>query len=687
MPTPFHARIQASLADRDLQAALDANADRRTTVRRQAFASIPDYSRRRQRAHAIRAEVIRNLDQYLDAFLTKVQQNGVIVHRASNASQAVEIVLEIARLKKARLIAKSKTMVSEEINLNHELEAQGLRVVETDLGEFIVQIRGEHPSHIITPAVHLRRAQVGQTFHEKLGVPYTDSIPEMTQVARRTLREVFLSADIGLSGVNFGVVESGTLCVLTNEGNGRMVTTVPKVHIALMGMERLVPTLDDLALMLSLLPRSATGQKITVYTSLIHAPAGPLDADGPQERHLIVVDNGRNALRFTPLAEILYCIRCGACLNACPVFRELGGHAYVDTEGHGSPYPGPVGSVLSPALFGQPEFSHLARASSLCGACREACPVDIDLPKLLLRVRAGGVQSTNTRTPAGIPWYLRLGLEGFRWIAVSPWRFRVAQKLAGFFSHLLSPFSEWLRLPAITGWGYSKDFPRPPLSPFSQWMERRQSRGQPVHVQGNFPAPVSEQSRSPEVIPSAEAPLQLPPDAVADPVGYFKAELEALDGVFTICRSSEVGEKVASLLLERGINKIMAWNRKYLPEGLLDLLELKGIRCIHHPDASVQAGLTGALAGVAETATLVLPSGAGKPLTASLLPLLHIAVIRAGDIYPDMTSVLKLDEVRQSAATVLVSGPSRTADIEMTLTLGVHGPKEVFVFCLVDSET
>ena len=363
-----------------------------------AFAALPDAESMRQRAHAVRAEVIEHLDRYLDRFLNQVEAHGIIVHQAADAAQAVQIILDIARQENLPrrgprggpvTVAKSKTMVSEEIHLNHALEQAGVRAVETDLGEYIVQLRGEPPSHIITPAVHLRRQQVGQLFHEKLGVPYTEEISEMTNTARRTLRQVFLEADIGLSGVNFGVVETGTLVLMTNEGNGRMVTTVPPVHIALMGMERLVPTMDDLALLMALLPRAATGQKLTVYASLIHGPRREGEADGPQERHLVLVDNGRSAIRQTPLSEILYCIRCGSCLNACPVFREIGGYAYASRQGEYAIYPGPVGSVLAPALFSAAEFGHLARASSLCGACKEACPVDIDLPKLLLRVRAG----------------------------------------------------------------------------------------------------------------------------------------------------------------------------------------------------------------------------------------------------------------------------------------------------------
>ncbi len=232
----------------------------------------------------------------------------------------------------------------------------------------------------------------GQLFQKFLGLPYTEDIPTLTAAARRVLREVFLTADVGISGVNFGVAETGTLCIVTNEGNGRMVTTLPPVHIALMGMERLLPTFEDLALMLSLLPRSATGQKLSVYTQLLQAPRREGEVDGAPERHLVILDNGRSRLRNSPLRDSLYCIRCGACLNACPVFREIGGHGYVGSDGSIAPYSGPIGSVISPGLLGLQQFGQLAQASSLCGACKDACPVDIDLPKLLTRVRAGGTE-------------------------------------------------------------------------------------------------------------------------------------------------------------------------------------------------------------------------------------------------------------------------------------------------------
>jgi L-lactate dehydrogenase complex protein LldF len=355
--------------------------------------------------------VVNHLDDYLGQFISQAESNGIKIHLAATADQAVDIVLGIAKENQAKLIAKSKTMVSEEIGLNHALEAAGYQVVETDLGEYIIQLRGEPPAHIITPAVHLRKEQVGETFKEKLEIPYTEDIATMTAAARAQLRQTFFDADIGVSGVNFGVAENGMLCLVTNEGNGRMVTTLPKVHIALMGIERLVPNMEDLDLMLQLLARSATGQKMTVYTTLISSPRKLDDPDGPEQRHLVLVDNGRRAMRDSPLAEGLLCIRCGACLNACPVFAEIGGHAYVNEFGETSTYPGPIGSIVSPGLFGQEEFGRFARASTLCGACKDACPVDIDLPKLLLRVRAGGVTLQSERKEQSIPLHVNFGLK------------------------------------------------------------------------------------------------------------------------------------------------------------------------------------------------------------------------------------------------------------------------------------
>ncbi|GAB4504728.1 MAG: hypothetical protein Fur0043_17220 [Anaerolineales bacterium] len=681
MNSLFRAKIRAQIADSDLQAALDANAQRRVQGRIAAFASLPDWRERRQRAHAARAEVIARLDDYLEQFIARVSANGLTVHRARDAAEATKIVLDItdyalrntspkpnasSRSYKA-LIAKSKSMVSEEVGLNHALEAAGHRVVETDLGEYIVQLRGERPSHIITPAVHLRRHEVGQLFHEKLGIPYTEDIAILTNAARKVLRQVFLTADVGVSGVNFGVAESGTLAIVTNEGNGRMVTTLPPVHIALMGLERLVPTLNDLALMLSLLPRSATTQKISVYTQLIQRPLPH------QQRHLVLVDNGRSALQASPLRESLYCIRCGACMNACPVFREIGGHGYLGADGSIAPYPGPIGSVISPGLLGG-NFVQLAQASSLCGACKDACPVDIDLPMLLTRVRAGAVrgqlsviseQSSVISDRSGgeaLPALLRFGLRVYTRLATHPRLFAVSQRLAGLGARLVSPRSSWLRFPAFTGWGYSKDFPRPALQPFRA--TGRRAEGSEVKA---FP---KEERRKEE---RAEK-INQPPDLVE----HFTAEVNALGGHVVKTTALNLSAHLLSVLRERGIERVQAWEK--VPG--VDWAEITGagISVQHEADESIQAGITGTLAGVAETGTLVIPGGEGRPLTASLLPNLHMAVLHASDIVPNLETAFQKPEMTAAPAIVLVSGPSRTADIEMTLTIGVHGPGELQVF-------
>jgi L-lactate dehydrogenase complex protein LldF len=683
MTNVFRARIRASLADSNLQSALDANAERRVRARKTAFASLSDPQKLRQSAHRVRADVIDHLDSYLEQFNTHARENGMLLHHAADADQAIKLVLEIAQQQDAKLIAKSKTMVSEEIGLNHALEKQGLEVIETDLGEYIVQLRGEPPSHIITPAVHLTRQDVGRLFQEKLGLPYTEDISIMTNAARRTLRQVFLKADIGISGVNFGVAETGTLCMVTNEGNGRMVTTVPRVHIALMGIERLVPTMDDLALMLSLLPRSATGQKLSVYTSLLNSPRRLEDPDGSQERHVILVDNGRRDVQASGLREILYCIRCGSCLNACPVFREIGGHAYVNLSGKNSPYPGPIGSVVSPALFGQLEYGHLARASSLCGACREACPVDIDLPKLLLRVRAG-IQADPVQSDPkpNVPGSLAVGLKFFTIAATSPRRFRVAQWLAGLFGSLATIFSKgdpWLRFPDISGWGYTKDFPRPATRSFRSRYKKHVQTIEDTKEQTALPGETQHDGS----LLGGAVTIQ-----AHKGIEGFATELNDLGGNFTSCLLDEIPQKILEILRGRGIDQLLAWDSPYLPANLMEQLTGAGIR-ISRPtwetlDASslVRAGLTGASAGIAESGSLLLLGGPGRPLTASLLPEVHIALLWEKDVYENLSQLLQREDVRHASAAVVVTGPSRTADIEMALTIGVHGPGELHVLCI-----
>ena len=685
MTTLFRQRIRQSISNSSLQAALDANTERRLKVRAAALASLPDWETRRQRARAIRADVIEHLDEYLAQFTARLTENRVTVHRAVNAAEANRIVLDITQHATRntdtqpaiqRLIAKSKSMVSEEIGLNHALEAAGHRVVETDLGEYIVQLRGERPAHIITPAVHLNRKQVGELFHEKLGIPYTEDIPTLTNTARAVLREVFLTADIGISGVNFGVVENGALTIVTNEGNGRMCTTMPPVHIALMGIERLAPSLDDLALLLSLLPRSATGQKLSVYTQLLRAPRPG------QQRHVILVDNGRTRLRNSPLKESLLCIRCGACLNACPVFRELGGHAYIGADNSIAPYPGPIGSVISPGLLGK-NYVQLAQASSLCGACKDACPVDIDLPRLLTRVRAGqtsevfakhprnAVEGAETSEVSGLPSLLKFGLRMYTRLARTPRLFAVSQKFAALGARLVSPRAAWIRLPAWTGWGLSKDFPRPAGKSFrARW-------GKSKKVISNLV--ISNLVGKPEAQSPIIAKHSRGTNYHLPFVNYqsqFTAELTTLGGTVIPCTTANLSAKLTDFLRHRGVTQVFvdSVGAQNLPS------EFTAIR---EPNPAIKFGLTGCAAGIANTGTVILLDE-GETLKASLLPETHLVVLRASQLVADLPEALTA--TRHASNAVLVTGPSRTADIEMTLTIGVHGPKEIIVFLIDDSK-
>jgi L-lactate dehydrogenase complex protein LldF len=354
-------------------------------VRRQrdaGVARVPDWEALRARAAVIRDDSLEHLDAYLAQLEAQVTARGGRVHRAADAAEACRIVTDLARRHGVRRIVKSKSMVTEEIALNPALEAAGCTVVETDLGEYILQLAGEPPSHIVAPTIHKPAAAVADLFAAKLGVPRTERAEDLARVARETLRAEFLTATMGISGVNFAVAETGTLVVVENEGNARLTTTLPRIHVAVTGIEKVIPRLADLGVLLRLLAPSATGQRASVYVSLLSGPRRPGDADGPEELHLVLVDGGRTRLRADPeLREALRCIRCAACLNACPVDQRAGGHAY------GSVYGGPIGAVLTPALRGTAHAAQLPFASTLCGACAEVCPVKIDLPRLLLVLR------------------------------------------------------------------------------------------------------------------------------------------------------------------------------------------------------------------------------------------------------------------------------------------------------------
>jgi L-lactate dehydrogenase complex protein LldF len=471
----FYRGAEDALATPGLPEKIQRATGRLLAGRHAAFAAFADGEAVRDEARAIRARAIAHLDQHLIRFEGELQRRGGQLHWAATADDALQIVRELARARGVRSAVKAKSMLSEEIELNATLEAAGVQVIETDLGEYVAQLSRETPSHIIAPIIHKSREDVAAVFRERLGATDEDvaEVPQMTAFARRTLREAFLRADMGISGANFGVAETGSIVTVTNEGNGRLTTTVPRIHVALLGIERIVPRMTDLGVMLQLLARSATGQKLSVYSNILTGPRRrdpsaseyESEADGPDELHVVLVDNNRTNLLGTELAEILYCIRCGACLNVCPVYQSVGGHAY------GTVYTGPVGAVLTPALRGLGPFGELPHASSLCGACREICPVRIDIPRMLLALRAQGVKAH------GAPAWIRAGMRFYARAAVRPAAFRAAAGAARLLTRMRAQ-AGWLRsLPGpLGGWTAHRDFPAFAPQTFQQLWRRRTGR-------------------------------------------------------------------------------------------------------------------------------------------------------------------------------------------------------------------
>lgn len=420
--------------------------------RAQVISELPHFDALRDRAKRIKEHTLAHLDRYLEQLEGAVRSRGGQVHWARDADEAVEWVVRICREAGARIVAKSKSMVTEEVELNRALEGAGIRPVETDLGEFVVQLSGDRPSHLIAPIIHRRREDVAELFSQHLGTPPDASVQVLTAAARAHLRRVFLEAEVGITGANFLVAETGTVVLVENEGNARMVTTRPRVHVAVAGIEKVIPRLADLALFLPLLVRSATGQRLSVYVSFLTGPRGPGEPDGPEAFHLVLVDNGRTRTwGDRELREALQCIRCSACLNVCPVYERAGGHAY------GSVYSGPIGAVITPALFGGRGLLDLPFASSLCGACRDVCPLRIDIPRMLVALRARA-----SRAPQG--WGERRLARLAAWVLRHPRAYRGASALARFLEAGLRR-TPWLPEP-LRAWAKGRELPHLSRRPF-----------------------------------------------------------------------------------------------------------------------------------------------------------------------------------------------------------------------------
>ncbi|MCK5145639.1 iron-sulfur cluster-binding protein [bacterium] len=429
-PRKTHHYIRQALKNDCLRAAVGKATDLAVRKRQDLVNETPYWEDLRHHVHHLKSKVLENPEQSLMTFEARCIANGINVHWAEDAAEARQIIVDLAAQKKVKKIVKSKSLTTEEIELNPALEKAGLETWETDLGEYIVQLEGKTPSHLTMPALHLSRYDIGRLFEKKLGIEYTDNPNELLQVARQRLREHFLSADMGISGVNFAAVEEGAFVVIENEANAHLSISIPKIHVAIMGLEKLIPSLSDLPYFLKVLAPSATGQKASSYVNIIGGPQQHLMEEGPEEVHLVILDNGRsNILADASLRETLFCIRCGACLNICPVFRQVGGHAY------GWAYMGPIGATLIPLYNGLSEGRYAPFLSSLCGACFDNCPMRIQIPKHLLTLRNRIAESGKTMLIE------RVGMKIWSMLAVRPRLYRFITGLAAIVQQLI-PFDK-----------------------------------------------------------------------------------------------------------------------------------------------------------------------------------------------------------------------------------------------------
>ena len=682
-----------------LAAAVRGATDHLASGRLGALAGMADPDRARLQARAARQAAVADLDASLARFEASARRAGTQVHHAVDAAAARTCVAGILDAAGARRLVKSKSMACEEIELRAHLEAGGREVVESDLGEWLVQLAGQGPSHIITPAIHLTLPRIHALLSAVAGRELPAETEALAAFARAHLRQKFLEADAGISGGNLLVCETGTVMIVSNEGNARMGTTLPRIHVAVVGVEKVVRGWRDALAVLAVLPRSATGQRITQYVSWLSGPrrAGDPPGDGPDEVHVVLLDNGRRRLVGTPAEELLYCIRCGACLNVCPVFRTMGGHAY------GTVYPGPIGAALTPRLTQGREGADLPWASSLCGACREACPVGIQLDDQLIALRSEYPKAAGER----------VAMRVFAAAAGRPAAFAIALRVARVvtrgrpFERLPGPLSGWTRSRALRGLGPARRLRR--LAPGAGARTPAASGGAPGNERGREPTAASVTGQAGSAAPRAPEPA--PGVAVGGHGGLGEAEPAGLAQAASTTAGPEsagqaVTQSVRTPAPEAGLAGTFA--ARWRDNGGTAILTDPGglaeaVRTAVGPgpvsaDASLaawvsevppagyreaQVGLVRAEAGAAETGTLVLRSGAHTERGRSLLPPRVVFVLDAAWLRPDLSGAFAaldlLDPGDRPTGVTLVSGPSRSADIAQTLVIGVHGPGDARV--------
>lgn len=785
----FFRRLERGLENRTVRQTVGRVQDHFKSVRAKAFDDLGDVGRWRRHAEAVRQHTMENLDAFLEQFADRVRANGGHVHFAADAREACDYVVRVAQRHGVRRVVKGKSMVTEEIHLNDALQGAGIEVTETDLGEFILQLAKERPFHIVGPAIHKNREQIAALFSELAGEALPPHPETLTRFAREFLRDKFFQADMGVTGCNFAIAESGSVVLFSNEGNIRMATTLPPVHVVVMGMERVVPTWEDLDALLTLLPRSTTGQKTSSYISAVTGPRRAGEADGPEEWHVVIVDNGRSHLLGTRYQKALHCIRCGTCSLVCPVYRHIGGHAY------GSVYNGPIGSVITPLMNLAAGGQELPFASSLCGACSEACPVNIPLHEYLVELRA------DLSTQAG--WAERTVARLFGWGTARAPVYRLGQRMIGW---LAGGGAEDGYVTAARGplglWTAYRDLPRPAQETFLQWWKRRagstpadegrredaaavvrgaraaeegegHERGAKPHMavvgmtakgtvgekgsaedataaaavsaataagsamaetgsamEGSGPAaPGAEDGRQAAFLEKLAERLGRPrrrkgdvgpPKFTSRPwddfyygktqgdwIDLFCQTLEAQGGqVWRVKTHEEWRARLAQWLREKGVRQaVLARDARLQGLGLTELLEeasvtwfvwqgdgngtddgQEGRRWIDAAKGA-QVGITWADVALAQTGTVVQFSSPGTGRSVSLLPEVHLVFLFGRDIRGRLSDLTRLlsrmhEEGRIPSSVNLIGGPSSSADIEMKIVKGVHGPRELVAVVL-----